>query len=136
MRKLIILLVLPLCACSNQFSGSTCNLVDYSDKTEKIWGDFNELETLAYESTIDDKINLSSIMDHLQQTRDVYAQLELPSCYETTHSSYLEYMDLTIEVWSYVADGGEAGDSEYMNLLNASAEALNQALGESNKLGK
>jgi hypothetical protein len=136
MRKLVILLVLPLCACSIQFSGSTCTMVDYIERTEKVWNNFNELESLAVESPFDDRIKLPSIMNELQQARDVYAQLKLPSCYEAAHSSYLEYMDLTIETWSYVLEGGEAFDSEFWDHMNASAIALSRAIDESNKLGK
>jgi hypothetical protein len=136
MRKLIILLVLPLCACSNQFSEPTCTMVDYSERTEKVWNNFNELESMAVDSSHDDRIKLTSIMDELQQARDAYAQLKLPSCYEAAHSSYLEYMDLTIETWSYVLEGGEAFDSEFWDHMNASATALGRAIDESNKLGK
>jgi hypothetical protein len=136
MRKLIILLVLSLCACSNQFSEPTCTMVDFSERTEKVWNNFNELESLAVESPHNDKIKLPSIMNQLQETRDVYAQLKLPSCYEAAHSSYLEYMDLTIETWSYVVEGGEAFDSEFWDLMNVSTIALGRAIDESNKLGK
>jgi hypothetical protein len=89
---------------------------------------------MALLSPIDDKINLPSIVNRLQQTRDLYAQLKLPSCYEAVHSSYLEYMDLTIETWSYVVEGGEAFDSQYLELMHTSTEALNRALEESTKL--
>jgi hypothetical protein len=111
-------------------------MVDYIERTEKVWNNFNELESLAVESPFDDRIKLPSIMNELQQARDVYAQLKLPSCYEAAHSSYLEYMDLTIETWSYVLEGGEAFDSEFWDHMNASAIALSRAIDESNKLGK
>jgi hypothetical protein len=111
-------------------------MIDYSDRTEEIWGDFNELEELAFQSIYDDRINLPSILNQLQQTRGVYAQLKLPSCYEAARSSYHEYMDLTIETWLYVVEGGEAFDSEYMDLLHESTEALNRAIDESSKLGE
>ena len=135
MRKLIIFLVLPLCACSIQFSESTCTMVDYSERTEKVWNKFNELELQAFEDLYSRTIKIHSTVNQLQETRDEYAELKLPSCYEAAHSSYLEYMDLTIGTWSYLVDGGHESDSEYKDLLNASANALGRALGESNKLG-
>lgn len=136
MRKLIILLVLPLCACSNLFSEPTCTMVDYSERTEKVWNKFNELELEAYESLYFHTSKIPSIVNRLQKTRDEYAQLKLPSCYEPTYSSYLEYLDLTVGTWSYLIEGGNDSDPEYMDLMNASAKALNRAIEESNKLGK
>jgi hypothetical protein len=135
MRKLIILLVLPLCACSVPISASTCTTADFSKRTEKVWDKFNDLESLAFDSMHDAKINLFSIVDNLRQTRDAYAQLKLASCYGTVQSSYLEYMDLTVKTWSYVVEGGEAFDSKYVDLMNAATEALNRGMEEANKLG-
>jgi hypothetical protein len=109
---------------------------DYSERTEKIWNNFNELELEVFESLYFHTIRIPSIVNQLQQKRDVYAQLKLPSCYEAVHSSYLEYMDLTIEMWSYVIEGGNDSDSEYMDLLDASAKALSQAIDEFIKLGE
>ncbi len=102
MKRLIVLLVLPLYACSTLFFGSTCTMFDYSDRTEEIWDNFGELESLATESAFDDTINLPSVVDQLQQTRNAYAALKLPSCYEAAHNSHTEYMDLSIETWSYL----------------------------------
>ena len=111
-------------------------MVDFSERTEKVWNNFNELELQLFDSLYFHKSKFPSLVKRLQKTRDVYAQLELPSCYEAAHSSYLEYMDLTIESWSYVVEGGEAFDSKFLDFMDASAIALSRAIDQSKKLGK